>query len=107
MAVTCCELKWLRQLLSDFRVSQYFLVPLHCDSQAAIHIIANSIQHVRTKHIENDCHFIRDEYIADRIFLSYVPSQSQLVDIFIKSLGLYLVHDLMCKLGIHNLHTPT
>lgn len=87
MAVRCCELKWLRYLLRDLRVSQTSLIPLYCDNQAALHIASNHIFHEWTKHNEIDCHFIRDELQAQSISLSYIPTNAQPVDIFTKALG--------------------
>lgn len=52
----------LRQLLSNLCVPHLSHAQLYCDSQAAMHIIANFVYHERTTHIEVDCHFIRDEY---------------------------------------------
>ncbi|KAI5655137.1 hypothetical protein M9H77_32324 [Catharanthus roseus] len=62
MAMILCELKWLRQLLVDFQVSMDHSIPLYCDSQAAIDIVANRVFHERTKHIELDCHFVRNAF---------------------------------------------
>lgn len=107
MAMICCELKWIRRLLRDLHVHYPYPVLLYCGSQAAMHITVNPVFHEKTKHIEINCHFVYDEYQAYRIILTYVPSQSQLADIFIKALG----HAHFCALSpsctFKNFHTPT
>ena len=64
MAETAQEMVWLRSFLEDLGISSPFPMPMHCDNQAAIFIAGNSTFHERTKHIEIDCHYIRDKVMS-------------------------------------------
>ena len=87
MANTCLEIVWLRYLLHDLKVSCNLPAQLFCDNQATLHITANPIFHERIKHIEIECHIVREKLQAGIISPSYVPTQYQLADIFTKALG--------------------
>ncbi|RVW95890.1 Retrovirus-related Pol polyprotein from transposon RE1 [Vitis vinifera] len=61
MAQATCEIIWIHQLLCEVGMKCTMPAKLWCDNQAALHIAANPIYHERTKHIEVDCHFIREK----------------------------------------------
>ena len=61
MTLATCELIWLNQLLRELRFGKDEQMTLMCDNQAALHIASNPVFHERTKHIEVDCHLIREK----------------------------------------------
>lgn len=101
------EMRWLIQLVSEFGVKVNKPVLFYCDSQAAIHIASNPVFHERTKHIERDCHFVRDAAKAGLISLQHVGTKDQLADILTKALGRPQFDYLLSKLGVQDLHSPT
>lgn len=52
------QVTWLEGLYKEQGVNMT-RVQLFCDSKATIKIVANSIFHERTKHIDINCHFVR------------------------------------------------
>jgi len=106
MAFTTSELGWLRSFLASLGI---FAPPvkLYYDSQAALHIARNPVFHERTKHIEIDCHFVREKLEAGILVLAHIGSKHQPADIFTKALGKGQFQFLKDKLGILNLHAPT
>jgi hypothetical protein len=55
----CAQLLWMRQTLRDYSY-KLSKVPLLCDNESAIRMAENPIEHSRTKHIDIQCHFLRD-----------------------------------------------
>lgn len=106
MATTVCELQWLTSLLTDFHISVVKPIPLHCDNKAAIHIAANPVFHERTKHIDIDCHVVRNQIQAGLIHTPYLPSSLQLADMFTKTLPSHSYHDFVSKLGLVDFSSP-
>ncbi|GJT46623.1 retrovirus-related pol polyprotein from transposon TNT 1-94 [Tanacetum coccineum] len=100
MALTCCEVTWLVSLLKDLGIKNLEPIDLYCDNQAALYIAANPVFHARTKHIEVDCHYVRDQLKAGVIKPSYVHTKSQLADVFTKVISVDQHTKLLSKLGV-------
>ncbi|CAN6462662.1 unnamed protein product [Victoria cruziana] len=103
MATTTMELVWLKSLLKDMGVSSVNNVKLFCDNKSAIYIASNHTFHERTKHIEMDCHYVREEVLMKNLELAYVPSEFQLGDFFTKSLPSPRFHMLLGKLSVFSM----
>ncbi|KAL1206083.1 Retrovirus-related Pol polyprotein from transposon RE2 [Cardamine amara subsp. amara] len=107
IAVLTQELIWLKRLLTTLGVSHDQPMNVFCDNKSAIYIATNPVFHERTKHVELDLHFVRDEVLSSNITLKHVPTQFQLADILTKPKGSDSFQDFRFKLGIRNLYAPT
>ncbi|GKC57140.1 uncharacterized mitochondrial protein-like protein [Tanacetum coccineum] len=67
LADCSCEITWLISLLKDLKVVVPTPVSILCDNISTIALASNPVQHARTKHIELDCHFVRDKIKAGQI----------------------------------------
>ncbi|KAM7513703.1 hypothetical protein LguiA_003286 [Lonicera macranthoides] len=85
LADTSQELIWLRRLLDELGAPQDSATTLYCDNRSAIQISHNDVFHERTKHIEIDCHFIRQHIRNLYIRLMPVSSDDQPADLFTKA----------------------
>lgn len=105
--ISIVQLKWLKQLLGESGVHHAKSMRLYCDSQSALYIAQNPVFHERTKHIEADCHFVRDAITDGMMVPSYILTKAQLADIFTKALGKTHFEFLLRKLGVRDRHAPT
>ena len=102
MASTACELIWLKGLISDLGFLSNKPMSLFCDNQAAMHIASNPVFHERTKHIEVDCHYVREQVQSKVIQTTFTRSHDQLADVFTKSLASTQFQRLLSELGSIN-----
>ncbi|KAM6559603.1 hypothetical protein CsatA_028842 [Cannabis sativa] len=107
LAATTSEMTWIQYLLKDLHIQQPTSAFIYCDNQSAIHIANNPTFHERTKHIELDCHFIREKIANSTIRLIPVSSNLQLADAFTKPLPSTTLNSHLSKMAIHDIYAPS
>nr|GEZ63543.1 retrotransposon protein, putative, unclassified [Tanacetum cinerariifolium] len=85
LSASCTQVMWMRTQLQDYGFN-YNKIPLYCDSQLAIAISCNPVQHSRTKHIHTQYHFIKEQVENGIIELYFLRTEYQLADMFTKAL---------------------
>ncbi|XP_019179838.1 PREDICTED: uncharacterized protein LOC109175035 [Ipomoea nil] len=86
LALATCEMQWLFYLFEVLEVCLKDTAVLFSDSKSAIAMAENPVFHERTKHVEIDCHLIREKIQKGVIKLLHVPTESQTADMFTKPL---------------------
>ncbi|GAB2282554.1 hypothetical protein Dimus_039553 [Dionaea muscipula] len=107
LAYVTSDATYFRQLLDELKYPAPRPTQLRCDSQSVIHIASNPVFYERTKHIEVDCHFVREKLQDGDIVLNHVKTKDQLGDILTKPLVGNRVKFLCNKLGMINIYAPT
>ena len=77
-------------------------IPIYCDSEIAIAISHNPIQHSKTKHIELRYHFIKDHILKGNIELIFVHTHEEIADVFTKALDSTKLNTFLQMLGMMN-----
>ncbi|KAL7605823.1 hypothetical protein Lser_V15G19409 [Lactuca serriola] len=85
--------------LRDYRINMK-RIPLFYDSESAIRICHNLVQHSTTKHIALRYHFIKDHVEDMNVEVHFVHSSDQLVDIFTKALQEVSFNEILQGLGM-------
>lgn len=106
MASVACEITWVLQLLKDLKIEHPKPAMLFYDNQASLYIAANLVFHERTKHIEVDCHLVREKILEGMIKTFHVATNAQVADVFTKALGFNSFTRLIGKLGLKDIFMP-
>nr|GEV42662.1 copia protein [Tanacetum cinerariifolium] len=97
LAACCTQVLWMRTQLTDYGF-HFNKIPMYCDSNAAMTISCNPVQHSRTKHIDVRYHFIKQKVEKGIVELFFVRTEYQLANMFTKALPeerfMYLVRRL-------------
>ncbi|GKA09590.1 hypothetical protein Tco_0688921 [Tanacetum coccineum] len=91
----CAQFIWIRTQVLDYGF-RYTKISIYCDSQSAITISCNPVQHSCTKNINIRYHFIKEHVEKGTIELYFVGTEYQIANLFTKALPKerfkYLVH---------------
>nr|GEY03869.1 retrovirus-related Pol polyprotein from transposon TNT 1-94 [Tanacetum cinerariifolium] len=85
LSASSAQVMWIRTQLQDYGFN-YNKIPLYCDSQSAIAISCNPVQHSCAKHIHTRYHFIKEQVENGIIELYFIRTEYQLADMFTKAL---------------------
>ncbi|GJR09188.1 ribonuclease H-like domain-containing protein [Tanacetum coccineum] len=86
LSASCAQVMWMRTQQKDYGFD-YNKIPLYCDSQSALAISYNPVQHSCTKYINVRYHFIKEQVERGIIELYFVRPEYQLADMFTKALS--------------------
>ncbi|XP_051135002.1 uncharacterized mitochondrial protein AtMg00810-like [Andrographis paniculata] len=87
MASAASKMVWVSNLLRDLHSLPKFPPMLLSDNKSALFLYQNFVSHKRAKHIDIDCHFIRELIESGKLKTQFVPFYLQLADVFTKSLA--------------------
>ncbi|XP_019459916.1 PREDICTED: uncharacterized protein LOC109359676 [Lupinus angustifolius] len=90
--------------LQDMKHNRFYT--LYCDNEYALYLAANPVFHERTKHIEMDYHYIRENVTDGIVHLLPISTDCQIADVFTKALPLGKFHNNISKLGLYDIHSP-
>ena len=86
LANATTEVMWIQKLLDELQIPHPMAACLWCDNLGATYLSSNLIFHARTKHIEIDYHFVREQVAQKKLDIRFIHSGDQIADGFTKTL---------------------
>lgn len=102
-----CELLWIMRLLTELGFAPTLEMELFFDNKSTIAISHDPVQHDRTKHVEVDWHFIKENLEEQIICFPFVKSEDQLADILTKAVSSKEFYNSLDKLRMRDLYAST
>lgn len=81
------EAIWLRKLMQELNHQQLHPTTIHIDNQGAQALTRNPVQHNRSKHIDIQYHFVREQVEANQVQLKYLETSNMPADILTKPIA--------------------
>eukprot|EP00742_Colponemidia_sp_Colp-10_P002552 GILJ01002727.1.p2 GENE.GILJ01002727.1~~GILJ01002727.1.p2 ORF type:complete len:509 (+),score=47.37 GILJ01002727.1:627-2153(+) len=97
------EALWLKKLLDELGIKKQDSISIFSDSQGAIALGKNPVNHSRTKHIDIQHHFIRDLIESNVIAMKYLQTEEMPADLLTKPLSKEKHEFCMKKLGLFSI----
>ena len=91
VANATAEVLWLKSLLNELGIHVKTRSVLWCDNVGATYLTANPFFHARTKHVEIDFHFVREQVRNGFLQVQFLSSKDQIADILTKTSCLHQV----------------
>ena len=99
IADTVAELIWLKSLLHELGLASR-APTLWCDNLGATYLSTNPVFHARTKHVEVDYHFVREQVTQGKLNVNFISIDDQIADVFTKPLSSQRFEFLRSKLQV-------
>ncbi|KAE8713459.1 hypothetical protein F3Y22_tig00110209pilonHSYRG00092 [Hibiscus syriacus] len=103
LADVSSDATWVAALLDSMGIELQGTPVIWCDNSSAISMSANLIYHAKTKHVELDVHFVRENVATNKLKVNYVPSSHQVADGFTKALSKDYFNVFRQRLGVVSL----
>ena len=101
---TAAEIQWLQSVLIDLGLPIRHSPKLWYDNIGATYFSSNPVFHARTKHIEIDFHFVRDQVFQKKLHVCFLSSEDQLADLLTKHIS--SIHFQLLKNNLHVQEIP-
>ena len=91
---------WIKKLLAELKIPHPPMARLWCDNLGVKYLSANPVFHARTKHIEIDFHFVREQVAAKLLDILFIATGNQLADGFTKAILAVKMHHFRRNLNL-------
>jgi len=95
------EAIWITKLMMDLGyMEEKKMMVIRCDNQSAISLTKNPTHHARTKHIDVQCHFVRERVENGEVRFEYCSTEHMVADVLTKALSKKRHHKLINMFGL-------